>query len=208
MLIDISRPVSHGTLLHKGDPPFVHARFSDMSKDGEYNLSLVTMCVHTGSHFDFPLHFDNGAPGVEGFDLERFIVTAHVIDCGAADAVTPEHIDSAPVQRGDAVLLKTRNGTAPQDYMRPGWVYITPEAAQRCVDLGAGIVGADYVEVEQGVDKGEYPVHQTLLGNGVLLLENIDLRPVTAGRYRLYCFPILLSGLEGSPCRAVLETLE
>ena len=208
MLLDITRPICAETLLHPGDPPFMHARYSDMAQSAHYNLSLVTLGIHTGTHFDFPLHFDNAGPGVEAFPPERFIVTAHVIDCGDAGAVQAAHLLGVPVASGDAVLFKTRNADAPQDRMQPGWVYVTPEAAQACVELQVGIVGADYIEVEQGVDAGHYPVHATLLGHGVLLLENLDLRGVAAGTYRLYCFPLLIPGLEGSPCRAVLETLD
>jgi arylformamidase len=208
MLIDITRPIAAGALLHPGDPPLMHTRYADQGKGADYNLSLVTLGIHTGTHFDFPLHYDNAGRAGEAYGVERFVVTAHVVDCGVADAVQPAHLLGVPVQPGDAVLFKTRNAHASQERMEPGWVYITPEAAQACVDLQAGIVGMDYIEVEQGVDASSNPVHLTLLDNDVLLLENVDLRGVEAARYRLYCFPMLLPGLEGAPCRAVLETLD
>jgi arylformamidase len=207
-IYDISRPVTGQTLLHPGDPPMLHARYADVAKGKDYNLSLVTMGVHTGTHYDFPRHFDETGPEVQDFPPERFMVDAHVVDCGDADAVTPAHLEGVAVQRGDAVLLKTKNGAAPLEKMLKEWTYITEEAAQRCVNLGCGIVGMDYIEVESSQRKGSrYPVHETLLGGGVLILENIDLREVPPGKYRYIGLPILMPGLEASMCRAVLVEL-
>ncbi|MDQ3023479.1 MAG: hypothetical protein M3R04_03685, partial [bacterium] len=52
-----------------------------------------------------------------------------------------------------------------------------------------------------------YPVHQTVLPAGVLLLENLDLREAAAGVYQLICPPIKITGAEGAPCRALLGPL-
>ncbi len=206
-LIDISRPIQPEVLLHPGDPRPMLSRYKDMARGDDYNLTQLSMGIHTASHFDFPQHMDPHGASCEDIPLERFIVTAHVVDCGTAPAVTREQLEYVKVEAGDAVLLKTLNGESSQDRMRKPWVHITPEAAQWCVDRRAGIVGADYIEVESGLNEGKYPVHHTLLGAGILLLENIDLRKVAAGTYRLYCFPLLIPGCEGSPCRAVLEVM-
>lgn len=203
--IDISRPIQPDVLLHPGDPRPMLSRYKDMARGDHYNLTQLCMGIHTGSHFDFPQHMDPEGASCERLPLERFCVPAQVVDCRGAAAVTPEHFAGLSIEPLSALLLKTDNGEAAQDRMRRPWVYITPQAAQWCVEQQAGIVGADYIEVESGVDEGRYPVHHTLLGAGILLLENIDLRPVAAGSYRLYCFPLLIPGCEGSPCRAVLE---
>lgn len=206
-LIDISRPVSERTLLHPGDPRFMASRYKDLDRGDDYTLSLVTLGIHTGTHFDFPRHFIAGGRGPEDYPPEHFVRPAHVIDCGDSPAVLPEHLAQAQISDGDAVLFRTRNAGAAQDQMRPGWVYVAEATARRCVELGCSIVGADYIEVERGTDAGSYPVHETLLGSGILLLENIDLRQAGPGCYRLHCLPILIPGLEAAPCRAILEEL-
>jgi arylformamidase len=49
-----------------------------------------------------------------------------------------------------------------------------------------------------------YPAHHTLLGNGVLILEGIDLAGVAPGRYTLVALPLRIVGADGSPVRAAL----
>ena len=40
------------------------------------------------------------------------------------------------------------------------------------------------------------------------VLENLDLRAVSDGRYTLYAAPLKISGAEGAPCRALLVAAE
>ena len=54
----------------------------------------------------------------------------------------------------------------------------------------------------------ELSVHVALLGYGVAVLENLELRNVPDGRYLLYAAPLKISGAEGAPCRAILVSDE
>ena len=59
---DISRPIESGALVHPEDPPPQFARYSDMAAGADYNLTQLTLSLHTGTHFDAPLHFGVGPP--------------------------------------------------------------------------------------------------------------------------------------------------
>jgi arylformamidase len=48
-------------------------------------------------------------------------------------------------------------------------------------------------------------VHHALFGGGAFVLENLDLRGVTPGRYELVALPQRLEGLDAAPVRAVLR---
>ena len=67
------------------------------------------------------------------------------------------------------------------------------------------LVGIDYLSIEpQGPEKAGYPVHHTLLGAGVVIIEGLDLRGVAAGAYELVCAPIKIAGGDGAPARVFL----
>src|SRR3990172_13172859 len=82
-------------------------------------------------------------------------------------------------------------------------VYLTPEAADLCVEKQVRLVGIDYMSVDNMEDK-TFPVHRTLLENNILILESINLHEVPSGRYTLVCLPLKIKGGEASPVRAVL----
>jgi len=55
-----------------------------------------------------------------------------------------------------------------------------------------------------------FATHQTLLSNGVVVVEGLDLRQVAAGVYELICLPLRIadgSG-DGAPARVVLRTFD
>ena len=52
----------------------------------------------------------------------------------------------------------------------------------------------------------DFPTHKTLLGHGIPIIENLNLREVPAGCYTLICLPLKMAGAEASPVRAVLVT--
>jgi arylformamidase len=72
------------------------------------------------------------------------------------------------------------------------------------VDLGVQLVGIDYLSVD-AFDRQDFPVHRTLLGAGVVILEGLDLRAVPPGAYELLVLPLLLQDGDGAPARAILR---
>lgn len=204
VLIDISRPISNDALVYPGDPRPRLEQLAAVPQDG-YALSALSMSLHTATHLDAPAHFFDGAPGIADLPPERFCVNAAVISCGEAQCVTAEHVRTSGITEGEAILFRTGNSRLAWDSLPSAWVFISEEAARACVAAGAGIVGFDYLDVESPDGAATHPVHHLLLGNNVLILEGLDLSRVSPGRYRLYCFPLLIPGTEASPCRAVLE---
>lgn len=205
MLIDITWPIAEDALAYPEDLPLSVRRISSMDAGAGYNLTRLDMTPHIGTHLDAPRHFIRDGAAIDELPLERFCVACEVVDTGDAPCIEPAHLAGLSIGRGEAGLFKTANSLLPRAHMAERWVYISAAAAQRIVELGLGIVGVDYIDVENPADEDDYPVHHALLGAGVLLLENLDLRAVAPGRYMLYCFPLRISGCEASPCRAVLE---
>ena len=80
---------------------------------------------------------------------------------------------------------------------------VSVEGARWLVDRGVRLVGTDFISIETA-DDPTFPVHRTLLGAGVAIVEGLDLRDVPAGRYTLWCLPLKLRDGDGGPARVVL----
>src|SRR5205823_11145424 len=98
MWIDISRPIEPGALRHPEDQPPVFARYSDMAAGADYNLTQLTLSLHTGTHFDAPLHFVPDGASIDALPLSRFVCRAHVLELGDAPCLTSEHLDPLDIQ--------------------------------------------------------------------------------------------------------------
>ena len=66
------------------------------------------------------------------------------------------------------------------------------------------IVGIDYVTIEAADQTKEWPTHQILCGNGVVILEGANLINVNDGTYFMCCLPMRLKGSEAAATRTIL----
>jgi arylformamidase len=71
------------------------------------------------------------------------------------------------------------------------------------VDRGIKLIGVDFLSVEQKGAEG-HPTHHTLLENGVVIIEGLNLGDVEPGEYTLMCLPMRIKDGDGGPARAVL----
>ena len=189
-----------------GNPAYSREIVSKIA-DGECcDLSKLIMTTHVGTHVDTPAHFITGGKNLDEYPAEQWIRPAHVVSIKDKNAVRPEELKNLDIKPGDAILFKTDNsisGRNTSGVFSYDYVGISPEAADFCVEKKVGLVGTDYLSVDQSTNK-DFPTHHKILGNGILILEHINLKDVPPGRYTLFCLPLKIKGAEGAPARAIL----
>jgi arylformamidase len=204
--IDVTVPLRPGAVpVYPGDTELTVERMQELAAKGLSNLSRLECSAHCGTHVDAPVHFIDGAGGIETVPLDALVGEAWVVD---ATAVTG-HIDAAAVAALDIpagaerVLFRTRNSDLwDSPRFSEDFVAVTEDGARALVDRGVRLVGVDYLSVAPYGDPT--PTHVVLLGAGVAVVEALDLRRAAPGRYSLVCLPMLLVGCDGAPARAVL----
>jgi len=191
-----------------GDPKLSMRLASSIAKGGVANVTRVEMGAHTGTHMDAPFHFLANGPTVDRLPLDILIGTCRVFDLtnltGHITRAVLENCDLSGVTRA---LFKTRNSLrwANDDHeFDKEFVAIAADAAQLLVEHGVKLVGVDYLSVEAFGSK-EHPVHSTLLGANVVIIEGLNLAGASAGDYELIALPIKLKGADGAPARVVLR---
>ncbi|MGD8418255.1 MAG: cyclase family protein, partial [Pseudomonadales bacterium] len=115
------------------------------------------------------------------------------------DADTFEHLDVS----GKAVLVRTdwskRWGTPA--YLS-GHPYLTGQAAALLLDRGAALVGIDSLNIDD-TRGGERPVHSTLLGGSVPIVEHLcNLDGLPASGFRFHAAPVKVRAFGTFPVRA------
>ena len=205
---DISVLVHEGTPIWPGDPKLSMQLASGIAKGDVANITRIEMGAHTGTHLDAPFHFQMNGAGVDQLPLEILIGPCRVFDLseltGPITRAALEKCDFAGVTRA---LFKTRNSRHWAEDDREfdkKFLAVAADAAKYLVDRGVKLVGVDYLSVE-AFGSTEYPVHDTLLGAGVVIIETLNLSGVSAGDYELIALPVKLKGADGAPARVVLR---
>ncbi len=205
-IYDISLVLGQQNTTFPGDIPFQLKKETGFTKGDNYNVSSLSMSAHSGTHLDIPYHYFDDKKTLEKIPAEEFILPAVVIETDDTPSVTDETLKQYKITEGSALLFKTANtvsGLNGSGDFKPDFVYISTAAAELCVEKKVGLIGIDFLSVDN-FHSETYPVHKTLMRNDILILENIYLKDVPAGEYTLICLPLKIYGSEASPVRAVL----
>jgi arylformamidase len=200
-ILDVSVPIRTRMPVYPGNPGVALRRVESIADGAVANVSAVDLGAHTGTHVDAPNHFLEGDSGVDEVALEPLIGDALVVDATAvAKTVDAAAVAALGVPVGtERVLLKTRNSQLwERDEFGDDFVSLDESGARALLDLGARLVGIDYLSI------GDPGAHRALLGARTAVVEGLDLRAVAPGPYRLVCLPLKLVGSDGGPARAVL----
>jgi len=204
-IFDVSVPISARLPTWPGDPKVTLERVSSIPKGDAANVSHLDAGVHTGTHVDAPVHFVDGATGIDSIPLETLVGPCLVVEADPPWLeLRPEDLPATEHRR---ILFKTRNSArwaARKTDFETEFVAVGLELARRLVAEGKLLVGVDYLSIESYHAPFEHPVHHTLLEARIVVIEGLDLSAVEPGEYDLYCLPLKLVGSDGAPARTML----
>lgn len=211
MWIDLSQYFS-GDMPHAGSLPAPEFETLLCVEDDDINVQYYGAPTHVGTHVDAPRHFVPGGETIDDLPLDRFAGEGIVLDVSMDDPgeITADDLRSAggDVREGDMVLLHTGWGEkyGDPDYDPHPWLSVG--AANWLVERGVTLLGCDFITPDIPVPRRpdgwmEFPVHRTLLGEGVLIAEHLALGAVAGERIDVQGFPIKIRGGDGAPARFV-----
>lgn len=201
---DISVSISIELPIYPGDTRIEISSLHSIEKGAKANILELKFGTHTGTHLDVPLHFLRDGETLDDIGLDRFCGKAKVFDLRGINEVDRKDIVKFTINTDDIVLFKTNNSELwSSSSFQKNFVYVTADAAQYLAQQRIKAVGIDYLSIEQFGSK-DHLTHKTLLQNGIIILEGINLKNINPGEYYLCFFPLKLKGADGSPVRAVL----
>lgn len=188
-IIDISKSLFTPDL-YPGDPEPELSVYSAINAGDGCNMAQLKTTLHCGTHADAPLHFINNGINIAECPLDSYIGECRVIEVDT-DRITGQYVDEHFPRSAQRVLLKSG-----------GKVYFDKTGAEEAAYLGIKLIGVDSLSV--GCHDDQTGPHRALLGEGVAVLENLDLSEVKPGKYFLLAQPLKITGAEASPVRALL----
>ena len=210
-LIDLSHTITHGMTTYPGLPgPVICDYLSREASRGryapgvEFQIGKIEMVANTGTYVDSPFHryadgADLSALSLDALaDLEAIVVRAP----GGTRAVDLDAFRGVEVG-GRAVLVHTgwdvHWGSARYLSENP---FLTADAAEHLAREGVALVGIDSLNIDS-LDDPARPVHSTLLGKGIPIVEHLTgLAGVPDRGFRFSAVPAKVAGFGTWPVRA------
>ena len=212
-IIDITLPIAPRMLAYAGDAPVevVPLAFAEAGLTSTYNLSLLHLPTHTGTHVDAPLHFDNDGRDVASLPLGVLCGPARVLSLvGRGPALDRRLLGELDLRGVERLLIKSDNSARLGEPFFRDYAYLTGDGAEYLrAETGIRLLGFDYLSVDAWPGDCldfDFPAHHALLDGPepVLIIEGLDLRAVGPGDYVLWCLPLKLVAGDGAPARVVL----
>ena len=208
--IDLTLTISESIPNFPGSPKPHFIRWSNLEKDG-YNLELLFLSSHTGTHIDAPYHFIKNGLKINEIHLDRLV--------GKAILVKLQKSKNATITKSDIIQFEKKNGKIPKGssiFFFSGWQknlkkdnYFTENpgvgisAAKYLVSKKINLVGIDSPSIDLGKDES-FTTHHILSKNNILIVENLaNLDKIPSKEFNFTVLPLKLKDATGSPVRAI-----
>lgn len=204
--IDLSQPLENGMAYFPGDP---EPRIQPADTTPPWQVTQLTIGTHLGTHIDAASHFIPRGKTISEYPPERFLLPGIVVPVLGRNDDEPigpdalaDHLTTFPAGGALLIHMGWDRYWKTERYLRHP--YLLREAAQVLIDKGVGIVGIDALNVDSTAQETDH-AHAVLLENDVLIVENLTrLDQLVPGVvYQFSFLPLALSGLDGSPIRAI-----
>ena len=210
--LDLSHVIEDGMITYPGIPAPHVCDFLSREASGTryaagttFQIGRIDLVANTGTYLDSPFHrFEDGhdlsqLALAQLADLDAVLVRVTGSDRRAIDAPALAALDV----RGKAVLVHTgwARHWRTESYGR-GHPFLSAAAAGWLRDQGARLVGIDSLNIDDTED-GERPVHTTLLGAGIPIVEHLrGLEQLPAAGFTFSAVPPAVRGMGSFPVRA------
>ena len=209
-IIDLTLTVSDKIPTFPGSPQPNFIPWENIKENG-YNLELLFLSSHTGTHLDAPYHFLEKGKKIHEISLKRLIINAILIKIR-------KRRDQA-ITKTDIQKFEKKHGKIPNEstiVFWTGWQKmikndsyfvnnpgLSVTAAKYLISKKTNLVGIDSPSIDLGKEK-RFLIHHLFAKNNVLIVENLaNLDKIKSWKFQLTVLPMKLKNATGAPVRAV-----
>jgi len=209
-IVDLTLTVSDEIPTFPGSPQPSFIPWENVKEDG-YNLELLFLSTHTGTHMDAPYHFLEKGAKIHEISLKKLVAEAVLIKSKkkGGESITKIDIQKFEKKHGkitsfSSVIFYTgwqRNLQKKYYFTKnPG---LSVSAAKYLASKKINLVGIDSPSIDLGKDS-KFSVHQIFAKKGMLIVENLaNLEKIKSSKFHLVVLPLKLKNATGSPVRAI-----
>lgn len=208
--LDLTLSISSSLPVFPGSPKSHFIRWSTLEEDG-YNMELLFLSSHTGTHIDAPFHFTHNGSKIDEIPLSRLIGSSILIKLKLSNLESITKDDIVRYEQKYGTLQANSNVifyTGWQKNLKKNYYFsenpgLSKNAASYLVSKKVNLVGIDSPSIDIGNEK-KFTVHRILSKNEVLIVENLsNLDKIKNHLFFLMVLPLKLKSATGSPVRAI-----
>ncbi len=203
--IDLTHLLENSIPVFPGDNSLILDPTHSVNEDG-YANSRLSMGMHVGTHMDGAAHMIDGGRQLYEYEPERFFGYCDIVDATDNDGIISiDILEQLPEKKARMLLIKTDHSQHyTKDFYYEEYPVLSEELAHKIVELEYDLVGLD----TPSPDKFPYGIHQILLGNDILIVENLkDIYKLSRNKDIFLTVLPLLVKADSAPVRVIAEVM-
>jgi len=208
--VDLTLEISNKVPIFPGSPSPQFLQWSTI-KDDKYNLELLFLSSHTGTHLDAPYHFTENGVKIHQIPITRLI--------GKTLLIKIKKLKNQEITKKDLLEFERKHGKIKEhvsvifftDWQKnskkkffftnnPG---LSKSASKYLISKKINLVGIDSPSIDLGKDPF-FSAHKILSENNILIVENlINLEKIPGTTFDFIILPLKIKDATGSPVRAI-----
>jgi len=209
-IIDLTLTVSDEIPTFPGSPQPSFIPWENVKDDG-YNLELLFLSTHTGTHMDAPYHFLEKGAKIHEISLKKLVSETVLIKSKKKDGESITKIDIQKFEKKHGKIVSFSSVifyTGWQKNLQKKYYFtknpgLSVSAAKYLASKKISLVGIDSPSIDLGTDS-KFSVHQIFAKKGMLIVENLtNLEKIKSSKFHLVVLPLKLKNATGSPVRAI-----
>lgn len=178
------------------------------------NTSRIVLGSHSATHMDAPLHFINGAHGVDKNDLNICVGPVSCVDfrnIGVRGIVSLNDVRNLKITSRMLFVFGWFKNWKTNEFYKD-FPYFSAEAITFLIEQGMKLMALDTPSPDTGSainEKDDSPNHKILLHSDVIIVEylcNTDKINFNK-KYEIIALPLKILDCDGSPSRVILREL-
>lgn len=208
--LDLTLTISKSIPNFPGSPSPQFIPWSTIENEG-YNLELLFLSTHTGTHLDAPYHFTKKGEKIHQIPISRLT--------GEALLIKIKKTKDQEITKKDLLEFEQKNGTITtcssvifftnwQKNLNKKFYFtnnpgLSKSAANYLVSKKINLIGIDSPSIDVGTNKN-FIAHKIFAKNNILIVENLsNLKKISSLKFNFIILPLKLKDATGSPVRAI-----
>lgn len=204
MYIDLTQTFVDKMMVYPGDEIPKLEQTHTFSKNLHSNFRIETG-LHVGTHIDGPMHMTDCTTLLSEAEISNFVGSGCVIDASKMENILWDDNYTGLIKKSEIVLFYTGHAVyfGTEKYLS-GYPAVDILFAEKLVEFGVKMIGIDTLSP----DYLPFPVHKKLLGNNVLIAENLKNldKLLSYDKFEIMALPLKIAA-DSAPARVIARII-
>ncbi|GIU72228.1 MAG: cyclase [Candidatus Nitrosocaldaceae archaeon] len=202
MIVDLTQTIHEDMQVFEKKVKPLQIPWANLKTHG-YDLELIFMSSHTGTHMDAPKHFGYKT-SIDEIAIDRFVSDARLLRIKKSkdELITRGDLLAYDIDTKSVIISTSWEDKKDEDEYLTANPGLSIDAAEYLVEKKVNLVGIDTASIDAAKDD-KFSAHHILLRHSILIVENLCNLKNLPDRFKLIVLPLKLRGATGSPVRVI-----